>query len=389
MRTRGGLTLCVVACKADEEILLKSHVISTATEEGAGHDFDIPDLVTTQYIKDANLHATKLYVQTFYYDYQEEDIDVIPGLTHALQERPSAIVLIVGPYARGSSTLSRIIDYVRSLNDLDDTTEFLVVGFSNGEQIVAHIGRSTCVTVPKKPSPRESYDGRWHISLCQAFAGALKEVEENQSPEPNVGVGGLLLDAGGRFFLARRHAGVGRDRYVTFGGILLRGMSISDALAKYASEQLKLPPEEFSFGLMLSCTNMLRGRNHFVDLTYLTLAHTSAVGVDGRRHAPINPKSAVDDSEGYWYSFKDMIRHYESGRLFRPVANAFESYCLWALDKEFARAFPAIHSSTRYDRRSVSSEFDSLPGVSIRDLIGFAKRVKCNEESPFFFESLL
>ena len=389
MRTRGALALCVVACKSDKEILLNSHVISASAEEGSGHDFDIPDLINTRYVKNANLHATKLHVQAFYYDYQEEDINAIPGLTHALQGRPSAIVLIVGPYARGSPTLSKIVDYVTSLNDVDDTTEFLLVGYSDAEQIAAHIARPACARVPKKPSSRESYNSRWHISLCQEFAGALKEIEENQSPEPNVGVGGLLLDAAGRFFLARRHAGVGRDKYVTFGGILLRGMSTQEALAKYASEQLKLPPEEFSFGPGLSCTNMRRGRNHFVDLTYLALAHTSAVGVDASRHTPIGSKSAVDDSESYWHSFKDMIRHYESGRLFRPVANAFESYCLWILDKELARAFPAIHSFNRSYRLSASSAFDSLPGVSIQDLIGFVSRVKCNEESPFFFESQL
>jgi hypothetical protein len=332
------------------------------------------------------LHVSSTQVGAFYYGYQEQAVGNIPGLTDALRQRPSAVVLIIGPYARGSPMLMQVIDYVRQLNREDDSIEFLVIAYEDAEQVIAHVNRPTCLKVPKKPSPSNKFDGHWHTMLCQEFAGALKEIEENQSPEPNVGLGGLLLDESGRFFLARRRAGIGRDRYVTFGGELLRGMSVKEALGYYAHEQLKLPRDTFEFGPLLACTNMRRGRNHYVDLTFLVLAGSAKVGVDAGRHEPINQRSVITDPESYWWDFKNMARYHRSGKLFRPVANAFERYCMLAAYNMLRGVLPQ-HDSHVSETVAAGPALPPLPSVSADDLIHFVTRIAWSERSPYFFES--
>jgi hypothetical protein len=162
-------------------------------------------------------------------------------------------------------------------------------------------------------------------------------------------------------------------------------MDVTSALYKYGKEQAGMGKNSFVIGPLLSCTNMVSGERHYVDLTFLATAR-------GDIQACIQDEAGhryVDDSEKMWYDFSSMCKFYDEAQLFPPVANAFERFCvLSAFDgvpSELQRRFLSSSQDARRQPAFRSRVIPSLPDTSeIAQWLVGAKVT--NEISPMFFE---
>jgi hypothetical protein len=179
----------------------------------------------------------------------------------------------------------------------------------------------------------------WIAEVADEITERLTSVEENQSLNPNVGVGLLLLDKQGEFFLMQRQRQPGRGMLATVGGSFYRGQTIEEGFEDIFQRRFQPPSERarpiVQIGPLLACTNMKDGFHHYVDLTFLgilkkgDLKCVSDPGLISLGDEALS--RALDYPPGggrrVTFTLTEMATFFERGMLFPPVANAFQSFC--------------------------------------------------------------
>lgn len=169
------------------------------------------------------------------------------------------------------------------------------------------------------------------------LAAILDAIAENQTQNPNVGFGLLLLDPEGKFFLMERLREPGRRKFGTLGGNFLRGQSMDTQLDELLRRRFRSQSRpRIRLGPLLACTSMRNDFYHYIDLTFLanTQRKVALSGVSDPQLRPL-PQEAVEQASGataipgdyprYTFTLEEMIWFHNANMLFRPVANAFEA----------------------------------------------------------------
>lgn len=166
--------------------------------------------------------------------------------------------------------------------------------------------------------------------------GVVRTVGENQTRNPNVGFGLLVVDSNCNFFLMERLRDPGRNTLGTMGGNFERGHNIDQQLQALLTRRFgpnRRP--QLELGPLLSCTNMKNSYLHYVDITFLALLRQGSVrGVWDDELIPLRPETLEQLPKGsrrsatrYMFTLPEVATFHREDRLFTPVANAFESFC--------------------------------------------------------------
>ncbi|TCO13513.1 hypothetical protein EV652_12654 [Kribbella steppae] len=169
----------------------------------------------------------------------------------------------------------------------------------------------------------------------------LDAIAENQTQNPNLGFGLLLVNADGKFFLMERLRQPGHHKLGTIGGNFLRGRSVQEQLDETLKRRFRSgSTPHLQLGPLLACTSMQNEFYHYVDLTFLAMTD-QRLALNGVSDPELRPVSvptlvrlnaALEDDSGktaprYMFTLDEMAWFHRSGLLFQPVANAFESFC--------------------------------------------------------------
>jgi len=183
---------------------------------------------------------------------------------------------------------------------------------------------------------QETKSPNWIQQVRSELDGFIRTIAENQTRNPNVGFGVLLIDNKCNFFLRERLRDPGRGRLGTVGGNFERTHDIKSELTSLLQRRFRRSgAPQLDLGPLLACTNMMGDFLHYIDLTFLAVARGSTIGEVSDealrppscvmlRHLPRNsPKSETRDM----FTLTEVAAFHQNGDLFTPVANAFESLC--------------------------------------------------------------
>jgi hypothetical protein len=193
--------------------------------------------------------------------------------------------------------------------------------------------------------------------------GVIRTIDENQTRNPNVGFGVLLVDNNCNFFLMERLREPGKHTLGTIGGNFERGHSIDaqlDAILARRFGQNKAPRLEL--GPLLSCTNMKNSYMHYVDMTFLAVLREGSV----RNVSDAELRQIQPDAQGqlpprykrnpFLFTLSGVATFHQEGRLFTPVANAFESFSRTVLadQSRYGRKSHVTFPSLLNEREAIS-----------------------------------
>ncbi len=215
------------------------------------------------------------------------------------------------------------------------------------------------------PGPMDQdRSAEWVHQVRAELNGVIRTIDENQTRNPNVGFGVLLVDANCNFFLMERLREPGKHTLGTIGGDFERGHSIDEQLAAILTRRFgsnKGPRLEL--GPLLSCTNMKNSYMHYVDMTFLAVLREGSVrSVSDAELRQVQPEAlrhlpARTRRNPLLFTLAEVAIFHKEGRLFTPVANAFES---------FSRTIMADHA--RYGRKPTAffpSLLDERSAISL------------------------
>lgn len=205
---------------------------------------------------------------------------------------------------------------------------------------------------------------------------ALQTISENQTLNPNVGFGLLLIGQDGRFFLMERLRGPGLGTLGTVGGNFRRGETIESQLETILTKRFTKPPR-VELGPLLACTSMRSSYHHYIDLTFLATTNNTAAlqSVTDRGLGVVNLnllKGKVSKRRSqenrYLFSFSEMAQFYHRDLLFQPVRNAFESLSRRIIAYESTRG--------RHQRIQLPSLLKAQSAIEIPGLDDQAARIQ-------------
>jgi hypothetical protein len=272
----------------------------------------------------------------------ERSIRTETGYDMTLEEvarRYEAIVIITGHNALNNG---RLREFVASYLRGSDTPDW-----SNGAAIVVTLPNTGHPEFPTWPTdqvftvpsafPRDPTDqdpsAEWVHRVRTELEGVIRTIDENQTRNPNVGFGLLLVDQNCNFFLMERLREPGKHTLGTIGGNFERGHNIEAQLDTILTRRFgsnRAPRLEL--GPLLSCTNMKNSYMHYVDITFLAVIREGSVrNVSDAELRPLQaealgqlpPRSRRNP---FLFTLSEVATFHQEGRLFTPVANAFESF---------------------------------------------------------------
>jgi len=180
----------------------------------------------------------------------------------------------------------------------------------------------------------ENRSAEWVHQVRAELDGIIRTIDENQTRNPNVGFGLLLIDNKCNFFLMERLREPGRHTLGTIGGNFERGHSIEEQLDTILARRFgsnRAPSLEL--GPLLACTNMKNSYMHYVDITFLAIIRDGSV----RNVADAELRTVQSDAiarlparnrrNPHMFTLSEVAAFHREGRLFTPVASAFESFC--------------------------------------------------------------
>jgi hypothetical protein len=256
-------------------------------------------------------------------------------------ERYGALVVVAGHHAVDNAGLKTFVRrYLLGGNISAYSNEAAIVLTlpTTGHPEFPMWPRERVFTLPSRHQPRlsdQDPSAAWVHEVRAELDGVVKTIEENQTYNPNVGFGLLVVDLRCNFFLMERLRDPGRNTLGTMGGNFERGHSIDEQLEALLIRRFgpnKRPRLEL--GPLLSCTNMKNLYLHYVDITFLALARGSMRGVSDDELIALRPETLDELPEDssrsvprFMFTLPEVAAFHRQRRLFTPVANAFESFC--------------------------------------------------------------
>jgi hypothetical protein len=265
-----------------------------------------------------------------------------------LAQKYSVIILIAAAHAADDQQLLQILtDFLHGDNSPPWANEALVV---------LNVAPTAGTGLRRLPSQRVFFapadsladppafkSGDWQRTVRSELDGLSRMIDENQTRNPNVGFGLLLVDRQCRCFLMERLRDPGREKLGTIGGNFERGHTIVEELTTVMERRFRkgsIP--EVDLGPLLSCTNMKNDFLHYIDLTFLAI-----VKGGGRVSDVLDPelqplghetlkllndngltsRSGISNETRRMFTLPEVAVFYQADRLFAPVENAFEALC--------------------------------------------------------------
>jgi hypothetical protein len=301
-------------------------------------------------------------------------------------QRYEAMVIVTGHNALNNG---RLREFVASYLRGSDTPDW-----SNGAAIVVVLPNTGHPEFPTWPAdqvftlpsafPRDSADqdpsAEWVHRVRAEIEGVIRTIDENQTRNPNVGFGLLLVDHNCNFFLMERLREPGKHTLGTIGGNFERGHSIDAQLDTILARRFgpnRAPRLEL--GPLLSCTNMKNSYMHYVDITFLAVIREGSVrNVSDAELRPLQPEALGhlpprSRRSPFLFTLSEVATFHQEGRLFTPVANAFESFSRTVLAEQsrYGRkshmTFPSLLNEREVISLRMPDELDCVREV-VRDM---------------------
>jgi ADP-ribose pyrophosphatase YjhB (NUDIX family) len=257
-----------------------------------------------------------------------------------ISQRYDAVVMIAGHNGLNNSRLSEFISrYLRGGNTEDWSNEAAIILLlpNTGNPEFHAWPADRVFPLPSALMLGESVENRsaeWVHQVRAELDGIIRTIDENQTRNPNVGFGLLLIDNKCNFFLMERLREPGRHTLGTIGGNFERGHSIEEQLDTILARRFgsnRAPSLEL--GPLLACTNMKNSYMHYVDITFLAIIRDGSV----RNVADAELRTVQSDAiarlparnrrNPHMFTLSEVAAFHREGRLFTPVASAFESFC--------------------------------------------------------------
>ena len=260
-----------------------------------------------------------------------------------IAQRCSIIVLIAADYAVNEPEVTKLLStFLRGERTPDWTNEAAII------VRMADITHSSLQSLPggrvffapplSAPSTTQGPESaRWVHQVKSELDGLIRTIAENQTRNPNVGFGVLLVDNEFNFFLRERLREPGRGTLGTIGGNFERTHDIASELARLLKRRFRHDGQpQMELGPLLACTSMRGDFLHYIDLTFLAVVtHGSTIsdvsdeelkppGDDMIRRLPSRAKKRTPRD---MFTLTEVAAFHRKGLLFTPVANAFESLC--------------------------------------------------------------
>ena len=190
--------------------------------------------------------------------------------------------------------------------------------------------------------PPPVMSGDWQRRVRSDLDGLSRMIDENQTRNPNVGFGLLLVDRQCKCFLMERLRDPGRQKLGTIGGNFERGHTIVEELTTVLERRFRKDSiPEVDLGPLLSCTNMKNDFLHYIDLTFLAVAKGGRVNdvldpelqplrretLELLGNGKSSSRSGNSGETRRMFTLSEVAVFYQADRLFTPVANAFEALC--------------------------------------------------------------
>ena len=199
------------------------------------------------------------------------------------------------------------------------------------------------------PPEFRSDSDAWVLEVHSRLGGLAGMIDENQTRNPNVGFGLLLVDRDCRCFLMERLRDPGTGKLGTIGGNFERTHTIAEELTRVLDRRFRKDRgPKVDLGPLLSCTNMKNDFLHYIDLTFLAIVKGGGVNdvLDpelrplGREKLKLlssaNPRARTSNSGSNrrMFTLSEVAVLYQADQLFTPVANAFEALCRTILTEQ-------------------------------------------------------
>jgi hypothetical protein len=259
-----------------------------------------------------------------------------------LARRYSTIIVVAADYAVNSRELRQLLSsFLQGTNTPGWSNEAVIIlRMTDTEHSGLHtLSRGRVFHVPGLPrgfSTQEVGTPEWIHYVKAELEGLIATIGENQTRNPNVGFGVLLVDGRCNFFLMERLREPGRGSLGTIGGNFDRGRTVEEQLRSTLRRRFhRGGGPDVELGPLLACTNMQNSFLHYVDLTFLAIISGGSVDdVSDEQLSPLGP-SALQHIPGstsrrnprLMFSLSEVAAFHGAGLLFTPVANAFESLC--------------------------------------------------------------
>lgn len=256
-------------------------------------------------------------------------------------QRCSVIVLVAADHAADDQGLRRILTAFLRGDDSpawsNETVIVLNVAPTNNSGLRSLAPRRVFFTpsdLPNSAATQFPSDG-WTRQVHSELDGLIRMIDENQTRNPNVGFGMLLVDRKCNCFLMERLRDPGKGRFGTIGGNFERGHDIVSELDTVLKRRFRRDGgPQVDLGPILSCTNMKNEFLHYIDLTFLAIVKGGSVsdvldeelrplGQDALQHLPNQDAHETR----LMFTLPEVAVFHRQSLLFAPVANAFESLC--------------------------------------------------------------
>jgi hypothetical protein len=332
------------------------------------------------------------------------DSDDSPVTPVEVAQRYSVIILIAAQHAANDQRLLHILtDFLHGEHSPPWSNETVVV------LSVVPTVRTGLRSLPSQrvffvpsdslPEPLQFRSGDWSRQVHSDLDGLSRMIDENQTRNPNVGFGLLLVDSHCNCFLMERLRDPGREKLGTIGGNFERGHTIAEELAAVLERRFRrVRGPQVDLGPLLSCTNMKNDFLHYIDLTFLAIVKGGGVSdvldpelrslsretlalLDNENSGPRSSKSG---GAPRMFTLSDVAVFYRADRLFTPVENAFEALCRTILTEQLRHGprrrvfFPSLID----DGRMLELELPEDPDC-IRDIVAGMRN---NRSALPFFE---
>jgi hypothetical protein len=254
--------------------------------------------------------------------------------------RYSTIVFAAADHAVNSRELRQLLgSFLQGDNTLGWSNEAVIIlRLTDIEHSGLHtLSRGRAFYIPSLPptfSQQEIGRPEWIHRVKAELEGLITTIAENQTPNPNVGFGVLLIDNRFNFFLMERLREPGRGSLGTIGGNFDRGRTVEEQLRNTLRRRFhRSGGPDVELGPLLACTNMKNSFMHYLDLTFLALISGGSVDdVSDPELRPLGPSAlrylpgpAGRRNQRLMFSLPEVAAFQREGLLFTPVSNAFES----------------------------------------------------------------
>lgn len=264
-------------------------------------------------------------------------------------QRYSVIILIAAHHAVDDERLREILNHFLSGEDSppwsNETVIVLGVVPTAARSELRNLEWSERVFFAPTDSladPPEFGSDAWVRHVHSRLGGLTRMIDENQTRNPNVGFGLLLVDSDCNCFLMERQRDPGRGKLGTIGGNFERGHTIAEELTQVLERRFRRGRgPQVDLGPLLSCTNMKNDFMHYIDLTFLGIVKGGRVSDVNDRELRLlgretlkllnsedsGPRPSNASGARRMFTLAEVAVFYRADRLFTPVANAFEALC--------------------------------------------------------------